>query len=452
MLTARSVIITVVVLATLSILGSLISLLQPPDGDGLGIDTYGTRALGYKAVFDTLAELGYEERRELSPPTEAISKNSTLVIWGPLTDLASSEPTYLWRLRQWIRHGGRLIIAPLPNREMNGDPVRPSITSMRSQDINVLQAIGLPAVGTRMVDAASGEAATSGRRKRNGDAFQSQLEDYMFPRLFPTSTVKVRAKGDFAKLNSAVSKLQVPARLQALDLELTKPDGLLALAPESEPSGHKLPAEREKPIVLAAKFKLGKGEVVAISDPSIFDNRLLSQADNSVLAVNLLGDPKRPLVWDEFYHGLTVRGNPLFLLTSSSYALIAALLVTLVGVWVWRQAVFLGPPLQMTPVSRRGLEEYIDAMSHFLRRSSGSLRFMLLELRRGVLWSMRQRFGLRRVDDSVESVAEAVRRRDPQAARQLIESTHAVDAMLSRSSRPRVAETLKIAKDLLDCH
>ena len=80
------------------------------------------------------------------------------------------------------------------------------------------------------------------------------------------------------------------------------------------------------------------------------------------------------------------------------------------------------------------------------------MRYRLLELRRGTLWSIRHKLGMRRVEDSVESVAEAVNRRDPQAARQLVEATRAADAMLSNSSRLRVADTLKIAKDLLDCH
>src|SRR5690348_7446539 len=101
MLTGRTVILAAIVLATLSLLGSLVSMLQPPDQDGLGIDTYGTRALGYKGVFDTLRELRIEVRREFGPPSEKASKHNTLVLWGPQSDLIDVEPTYLQRMRQW---------------------------------------------------------------------------------------------------------------------------------------------------------------------------------------------------------------------------------------------------------------------------------------------------------------------------------------------------------------
>ena len=57
MLTGRSVLIFAIILAVLSLLGMVVSLMQPPDREGLGSDSYGTRARGYKAVFDLLEEL-----------------------------------------------------------------------------------------------------------------------------------------------------------------------------------------------------------------------------------------------------------------------------------------------------------------------------------------------------------------------------------------------------------
>ncbi len=72
MLTGRSVLIAAVIVAVLAGLGSIVSLLQPPDSNGLGSDTYGTRAAGFKAVFNLLSELGVEQQRGLGPPTEMI--------------------------------------------------------------------------------------------------------------------------------------------------------------------------------------------------------------------------------------------------------------------------------------------------------------------------------------------------------------------------------------------
>ena len=108
MLTARSVLIITVSLAVLALVGGLISLLQPPDRGGLGRDTYGTKADGYRALFDTLTELKFDQRRELAPPNAADLGGATLVLWSPDHDLVQIEPVYLARLRQWIRSGGRV--------------------------------------------------------------------------------------------------------------------------------------------------------------------------------------------------------------------------------------------------------------------------------------------------------------------------------------------------------
>src|SRR5262245_61157000 len=112
MLTARSVVIAVIVVAVLSFIGALVSLLRPPDQGGLGTDSYGTRAHGYRAVFDTLDALGVKVQRGLAPPNETVGPESTLVLWGPLDDLVQIEPVYMQRLRQWVRDGGRLVLAP----------------------------------------------------------------------------------------------------------------------------------------------------------------------------------------------------------------------------------------------------------------------------------------------------------------------------------------------------
>jgi hypothetical protein len=451
MLSGRTVIIAAVTLAALSLLGSLISMLQPPDQDGLGNDTYGTRALGFKAVYDTLRELGVEEHREFGPPSERANQQSTLVLWGPQSDLVNAEPTYLRRLRQWIRGGGRLVIAPDPNREARGDS-RSSFENGLVAPVDVLREIGLVDVETKIVEAnprdtAAAEVAAERTRARKEDYIKSKFEDYLFPQLFPTTMVSVRAEGKWKDIGEDISKLKVPAELRALSLGLTKPDAMIVINRSDETSKSKNRSD-----VLAAQFALGSGEIVVVGDPAIFDNRSLAEADNSVLAAHLIAGADQLVVWDEFYHGLTIRANPLFLLTRGTYGLMAAMFVGVVGVWVWRQAIFLGPPLADAPVSRRAIGEYIEAMAHFLRRSSGSLRYMLVELRHGVLWQMRRKYSSQREGMSVESIVAAVDRRNPAAARELTDAVRTTDQVLSRSSLPRERELLQVAKDLLDCH
>jgi hypothetical protein len=262
-----------------------------------------------------------------------------------------------------------------------------------------------------------------------------------------------------------------------LDFDLTKPVGTISVPLETHDSSQKTDStagkiadanqnsikwpewwpwqkaqtQPPKPAVLAALFELGKGEVLVVSDPAIFDNRLFSQADNAVLAVEMLGQPQQPMVWDEFYHGLTVRGNPLFLLTRSYYGLVAALIVALTGCWVWRRSLFLGPPLADLGVTRRTLAEYVEAMANFFHRGSDSLAFMLSEMRRGVLWSLRGKFGSHAERETPVEVAAAIARRDPAKARKLLDAVAQADLMLSASPHAKQRDILQAAKDLIDC-
>src|SRR4051812_25208979 len=153
MLSARSVVVTAIVVAVLALLGSLISLLRPPDQGGLGADTYGTRATGYKAVFDTLAELGIDQQRGLAPPSEMLGKETTIVLWGPQSDLVQVEPVYLGRFSQWVRNGGRLIIAPQPLRDSSNSFHAPRPRDM-IEPTTALREIGLPGVEAKTIDVA----------------------------------------------------------------------------------------------------------------------------------------------------------------------------------------------------------------------------------------------------------------------------------------------------------
>jgi hypothetical protein len=264
-------------------------------------------------------------------------------------------------------------------------------------------------------------------------------------------------------------------------------------------------------LVLAAQYKLGAGEVVLVSEPRIFDNRLISHFDNSVLAAGLLAGHGGPVVWDEFYHGLTIRGSILFLLTRGAYALVAVMISIVLAVWLWRQARFLGPPRVVLPPSRRTVREYVEAMARFFRRGAESRRFMLAEVRRGVLWNLRHRIGIRSEfglrspfpgakphpvpaelqpvgtdshpsgteshpsgtesqssgtgqrpilpvqrptgtdQETLEALIAALSRQDPQAGRQLREAMARADRIVSGGPSVGEREVLEAVKGLADC-
>jgi hypothetical protein len=523
MLSARTVIIFVVVIFVLSVVGVTVTMLRPPDRQGMGPDSYGTRAHGFRALYEILAALGATEKRGLSPPGDTLDRSATLVMWSPDDDLISDEPVYMQRVVSWVRDGGHLVVA-LDAKESAPHGHKAFQTRKRLDRRSVTEVLGLPGAHAQLVDLANppktkskdepppaveeveepeasataekdedppanddGEQAppehpkraTGGRlvfRKRV--TLNEGVREMLLPEFFPVHLADVRGEGDLSALGSQIAQLQVPRQLQTLEVGDSAPVGTASVV-----SG-------EESWVVAAQYKLGAGEVVLVSDPEIFDNRLIGQADNSVLAVRLIGAGQGPIVWDEFYHGLTIRGSILFLLTRGAYAIVAVMILLALAGWLWRQANFLGPPLAMQPVSRRSVREYVEAMGRFFKRGANSRRFMLDEVRRGVLWTLRHRFGIRRElgvrpaaggagqpsagpvgkpsgtgqlpsggvqrattsdHESLDAIAQVLSRHDPAAGQRLREAVGRADLILLSRGKVSEREILQAVKGLADC-
>ena len=111
MLTSRNAISLTITLAVVSLLWSCWSLLQPPDGDGLRADSFGTRGRGQRAVIDTFRELGLPIRRSLGPPMPSKLENARLVLWQPSNELVRVEQNWLEDVGHWVREGGHVLVA-----------------------------------------------------------------------------------------------------------------------------------------------------------------------------------------------------------------------------------------------------------------------------------------------------------------------------------------------------
>jgi hypothetical protein len=299
-------------------------------------------------------------------------------------------------------------------------------------------------------DADSTEPSSGGRTSETAPAGDDSEDDTArrigellagTARPIATRTVTVTATGVLSPLSGLVSTMEVPEKkLQVLSMGAPAPAGTITFRDQ---------AGRDQ--ILAAVYHQGTGDVVVVASPALAENGLIARHDNSVLAVQLLAVPGRPVVFDEFYHGLTIRGNPLWLFTQRGYAATTLGLLILLGLWIWREAVFLGPPLASQAQSRRSIGEYVDAMARFLNRGKSSQAFLLREVRWGVLRAVREEQHLPPARDHVDELAAVLARRDPRRARQLIEAMGAVDTALSRNAVIEESAALDLFKRMSRC-
>jgi hypothetical protein len=256
-----------------------------------------------------------------------------------------------------------------------------------------------------------------------------------------THLVSVSADGELADLNSPVGALEVPQ------------NNLLVIDSASSPAAAGRVVARTSSgevRTLVALYSVGKGRIVVVSDADLFLNRSIAKNDNAVLAAHLFARFGRPIVFDEFYHGLTVRGNPVWLLMHYPYGLIAALVVLVSAMWAWRGAVSLGPPLRETLARRRTLREYVDAMANMFHR--GNCRtFLLREVRDGTLWALRKKLHLGPRQENVEDVARALRRKSPEKADRLLDAITSLNNLLVDAAQPKAEPAVEAARKVTEC-
>ena len=68
MLSVRNAIISASLLFVMSLGFTVLNMMQSPDSEGYGTDSFGTRGLGYRGMFETLDELNIPVSRQFAPP------------------------------------------------------------------------------------------------------------------------------------------------------------------------------------------------------------------------------------------------------------------------------------------------------------------------------------------------------------------------------------------------
>ena len=411
MLSARNAVIAALIVFALSMISGTVSLMGPPDSDGAAADSYGTGRDGYRAVFELLSAFQIPVERRIEPPTSELPVSTTLILWMPHADLVANEPAYLERLLPWVERGGRLVVAVQP-------PSRNWLT-------NVMQANSPDAkrdIWTTLMLPGVHSIAISLSETSEDQSRRSAVD----PEPDPDT-----ARHEEIRRGLEESMGLHPVQATRGVIECVRPNGAAWK--------------------VAASFERGQGEIVVVGEPMLLMNASLAQGDNSSLAFDLLVSGARSVVFDEFYHGLSVRGNPLWLLTKSSYAVVTIALVGLLGLQLWRLGVLLGPPLGAPTKTRRTIIEYIDAMARFLSRARGSRRFLLSEVRGGVLHAVGERLGMPPGQHHPDEIAARLSRRSPREADEFRDVMRRLDAGLVSGSATSESEAIRLMQRISRC-
>ena len=316
MLTGRNVLIATLTIAAVSLVSATLSLTSTGSND-LGANSFGVRAHGQRGLFEILQELDVSAERVVGPPTEALSADATLAFLGPDPELVEVEPAYIIEVAEWVRRGGRLLYAPRYAEAIGSSDARSFAKTDRSAPKSFLELMGISGVRFLLVDDLESDkiepAAPRPWIRETEPDFDELFEGAFFGEAAPVHSLPVNAEGAWTRFGGSVATLAVPR----YDLQV--------LTIGNAPSRARITVESasDEPVAVAASFPVGKGEVVVLSDQTIAQNRFVAKEDNAVLLVDLLAGQGGAVVFDEFYHGLTVRGNPLVLLRRPAFHLAA---------------------------------------------------------------------------------------------------------------------------------
>lgn len=139
-------------------------------------------------------------------------------------------------------------------------------------------------------------------------------------------------------------------------------------------------AQRQMPVVadrygmVAAAYRLGKGTVVAIADPTLFQNRNLAKADNARFAFDLVtsnAGPRAVVAFEEFSHGHQVEDTVWSVLPTPARAGLAVVLLALLALLIATFFRF-GPVVPQPNDDERTSAEYLSSMAALLARGSAT--------------------------------------------------------------------------------
>ncbi len=112
----------------------------------------------------------------------------------------------------------------------------------------------------------------------------------------------------------------------------------------------------------AALSRMGRGEVVLLGCPEVFQNRHLGRADHLGLLSSLAGTG-RPAVFDEFVHGSEVQAGTVEILREWGFGTFLVLVAVAALAGFWRRKSRLGPAEDDHRETRVEAVDFVDSLA-----------------------------------------------------------------------------------------
>lgn len=165
---------------------------------------------------------------------------------------------------------------------------------------------------------------------------------------------------------ASAGSVAIPLALNAYTNGIVKARGYMGMAFAFKES-HGIPLLAKPNGIVAVWYRIGRGEVIAITAPALFGNAQLRNADNLRLAYNVLAG-HGPIAFDEYVHGYKESPTMWAVLPAAVRGAVwivgALALIALIGA-----NVPFAPPYLPNPPDERDSSHYITAIAELMRRS-----------------------------------------------------------------------------------
>ena len=316
-----------------------------------------TNKWGTKALREMCRTLGYRVRVWHRPLDELPDDAAVVLMIAPRDAFVAGE---FEALRKWVRAGGTLIVAPLPDRPEA--PIEGGVSLTAGHFIAAW--LGCVAVVDVALDV--GELAVA----------KAPRLAYHVERLMLKWTTAL----EYVETRSAVKRALRAEAADEAALDNLPPAELLKPTSELIAGGR----------TVVFSFTVGDGHVVILSEPDVFANRSIGRADNALLAAALIlpNAADGTIVFDEYHHGAARWGDRRGRASGRALSSIILLFLGTLTAYLLLGATRMGRAHVLKPRPRRSVLEYVQAVAWLYQRAgmrSAALVFLERSLRRAAV-------------------------------------------------------------------